>query len=228
MIKQYTIIAAVAALSACAPPIPNSGPGVGFDNDLDQARQRQATAARPPSVAGVAGPTSIQPPPPPASVDAFEAAQAQGSTRVDASPGNAAPRIVGSPEISSEQDFETVSAQRSIESDAARIAANREQFKVIEPTALPEVAGAEPNIVDFALRTTHPKGRPIFPRPILIRAGRMDRVCAGFNSDDEAQIAFLDAGGPQRDRLGVDPDGDGYACAWDPAPFRALRSAQGG
>ena len=36
-----------------------------------------------------------------------------------------------------------------------------------------------------------------------------------------AQIDFLAKGGPERDRLGVDPDGDGYACAWNPAPFRA-------
>ena len=36
-----------------------------------------------------------------------------------------------------------------------------------------------------------------------------------------AQQAFLEAGGPERDRKGLDPDGDGYACAWDPTPFRA-------
>ena len=32
--------------------------------------------------------------------------------------------------------------------------------------------------------------------------------------------AFLEAGGPKRDRKGLDPDGDGFACAWDPRPFR--------
>jgi hypothetical protein len=35
-----------------------------------------------------------------------------------------------------------------------------------------------------------------------------------------AQIAFLERGGPKRDTLGLDPDGDGFACYWDPAPFR--------
>ncbi len=28
------------------------------------------------------------------------------------------------------------------------------------------------------------------------------------------------AGGPERDQFGIDPDGDGYACRWDPSPFR--------
>ena len=27
----------------------------------------------------------------------------------------------------------------------------------------------------------------------------------------------------ERDRMGLDPDGDGFACAWDPAPFRLAR-----
>ena len=42
---------------------------------------------------------------------------------------------------------------------------------------------------------------------------------------DLAQIEFLERGGPARDRLGLDPDGDGYACAWDPTPFR--KASQG-
>ena len=25
--------------------------------------------------------------------------------------------------------------------------------------------------------------------------------------------------------MGLDPDGDGFACAWDPAPFRAVRGS---
>jgi hypothetical protein len=44
-------------------------------------------------------------------------------------------------------------------------------------------------------------------------------------SDDLAQEAFLSEGGPERDRLGVDPDGDGFACRWDPTPFRRAASA---
>ncbi len=48
----------------------------------------------------------------------------------------------------------------------------------------------------------------------------MERNCAKYGSPDLAQMAFLSKGGPKRDRMGLDPDGDGYACSWDPAPFR--------
>jgi hypothetical protein len=37
---------------------------------------------------------------------------------------------------------------------------------------------------------------------------------------DQAQSDFILAGGPQKDRKGMDPDGDGYACGWDPAVYR--------
>jgi hypothetical protein len=29
----------------------------------------------------------------------------------------------------------------------------------------------------------------------------------------------LARGGPDKDPRGLDPDGDGFACGWDPAPF---------
>ena len=36
-----------------------------------------------------------------------------------------------------------------------------------------------------------------------------------------AQAAFIARGGPAVDPLGLDPDGDGFVCGWDPAPYRA-------
>lgn len=50
---------------------------------------------------------------------------------------------------------------------------------------------------------------------------KAQRNCAGYASPDQAQIDFLANGGPQRDRKGLDPDGDGFACGWDPSPFRS-------
>ena len=32
-------------------------------------------------------------------------------------------------------------------------------------------------------------------------------------------------GGPERDRNALDPDGDGYACGWDPSVYRAAAAA---
>ncbi len=56
---------------------------------------------------------------------------------------------------------------------------------------------------------------------------KLQRACARYDSQDLAQAEFLASGGPRMDRRGVDPDGDGFACGWDPAPFRTTRIADG-
>ena len=94
---------------------------------------------------------------------------------------------------------------------------------MIEPTELPSrQGGSQPNVVAYALQQTHPKGTQVWRRSGLTSQAKSIRNCAAFSSADEAQIAFLEQGGPERDRKGLDPDGDGYACAWDPAPFRRV------
>ena len=52
---------------------------------------------------------------------------------------------------------------------------------------------------------------------------RSASACRRFSNADEAQRAFLANGGPQTDRGGLDPDGDGFACSWDPTPYRQLK-----
>ncbi len=142
---------------------------------------------------------------------------------VEASPNNPAPQIVSTPagngRISDEQDFEAVSERQSIESDAQRIETNRSRYTVIQPTELPSRTGNTPNIVDYALKTNNPVGVKLYRR-ILGNEGRAARKCAGFATSDIAQQEFLARGGPIRDPMGVDPDGDGFACRWDPTPFR--------
>lgn len=127
---------------------------------------------------------------------------------------------VASGGISDEQDFNAVSARETIESDKERIARNRAQYTVIQPTAVPErTANTGPNLVQYALSTTHNPGTQMYSRS-SIRLTDPNVACARYTSSDFAQQAFLEAGGPQRDRKGLDPDGDGFACAWDPRPFR--------
>jgi hypothetical protein len=46
--------------------------------------------------------------------------------------------------------------------------------------------------------------------------------CVDFKSQAAAQSYFLKKGGPARDPLGFDPDGDGFACEGRPAPFKGL------
>ena len=109
----------------------------------------------------------------------------------------------------------------SIVGDAQRLEQNRAQYQVIEPQALPQrTGGAQPNIVAFALSTSHPVGTRVYARAGFNGEARAARNCRTYASPDQAQIDFLARGGPERDRRGLDPDGDGYACSWDPSPFR--------
>jgi hypothetical protein len=41
-------------------------------------------------------------------------------------------------------------------------------------------------------------------------------VCGSFDNIFAAQKAFIDAGGPDADIQNLDPDGDGYACDYNP------------
>ncbi|MEO9827285.1 MAG: hypothetical protein ABJF50_23015 [Paracoccaceae bacterium] len=142
-------------------------------------------------------------------------AAAEG-TQVAAAPSN--------PDISDEQNFDAVSSRESIESDAERLARNRQTYQVAAVEAVPENPGSTgPNIVAYALSTTNPVGTALYDRRGKFDEGKYRRACAEFGSADQAQIAFLEGGGPKRDRKGLDPDGDGFACFWNPTPFRSAR-----
>lgn len=143
-----------------------------------------------------------------------------GVPPVQASPTNPAPDL-NNPGISDENDFQAVKSRESIASDAERLAEQRAQYEVIAPTAVPERQGdTGPNIVQYALNTQNPKGSRVYSRSGVNLASKAQRACAKYPSPDQAQEDFLSRGGPEKDRLGLDPDGDGYACGWDPAPFR--------
>lgn len=188
---------ALLALAACAPTVPNSAAGVGFAPYESYETEALGQPAGAPPISG----------------------EVPGSAATAAAPN------LNNPRISDEQDFDAVSARESIESDAARLERLRQEYQVITPRPVPERSGSgEPNIVAFALETSHPVGQQVYRRSgsqpsqeaFLAR-------CAAFVSPDAAQRAFLEDGGPERDRRSLDPDGDGYACAWDPTPFRAAR-----
>ena len=123
--------------------------------------------------------------------------------------------------LSDEQSFAAVTSRESIEGDAARIAANRAQYVVIEPTDIPQRPdNTGPDIVKYALVTTNPVGVQLYDRPSFYLVN-VDAACLKYTSPDFAQQAFLAKGGPLKDPKALDPDGDGFACAWDPTPFRA-------
>lgn len=125
-------------------------------------------------------------------------------------------------EISDEQDFNAVSSRQSIESDAQRRARQSAQYEVVQPTAVPRrPAGSTPTPIQFALEVRHPVGQKVYTRSPF-GAAKQAENCARYGSSELAQDAFLKAGGPKRDKLKLDFDGDGYACNWDPSKYRQL------
>lgn len=243
--RYFVISAALGALAACSPTVPDSaagvdsGAGVGFGSYTEYQKasanreaqlQGQYTATAPvtQTSTGATKPASgsgdlenlTERSATQAAVDANS-----GVAPINASPSNPAPAQVDTAKISDENNFERVGTRRSIEDDAALIASNRAQYQQIQPTALPTRASTSSGgIVEYALSTTHPVGTKIHKRSGFGGAAKFTRNCAKFQSSDMAQAEFLAKGGPSRDRLGIDPDGDGYACAWNPVPFRSAVS----
>ena len=228
--RVFSVFATVAVLAACQPAVPeDSNFGVGFDETFDAQKVRRdaeltgqvpvsaAPAVTAAPIAGSAEDTAAE------TARVLAATNANsGVTPVNASPANPAPPVLNTAGISRENNFDAVTGQRSIETDAARIASNRSQYEIVQPEALPERTETGPNIITYALTNKHPVGTELYKRFSLNKAGKYNRSCGQYRHQDQAQIDFLAAGGPERDPRGMDPDGDGYACTWDPAPYRAI------
>jgi len=226
----FVIAVAALGLTACAPPN-QFVQGIGFDDfsqfELERARREAAlSGSRSPINTGPNG-QAIP------SSDLAAAGIGQGPVNlgldplrtqgVDASPANAAPPLInGNVGISDEQSFDAVTGRETIESDAERRAAQAAAREQVAPTAIPErPSNTGPNIVEYALNAPNVKGQEWYSRSILSGENRFQRNCAAYATPDDAQRDFMARGGPERDRLGIDPDGDGFACGWDPAPFKA-------
>ncbi|MEO0357583.1 MAG: hypothetical protein AAF386_04680 [Pseudomonadota bacterium] len=230
--KYFSILLAAGVLAACQPVVPNDYAGAGDSGYLQSqtaAAQREAALTGRPltpiqsqPLTGTARPVAVDaspanPAPVPVAVTPLGTQPAQTAQTVATIGGNGS--------ISDEQSFDAVAGRESIESDAARLAANRQQYQVVQPTDLPTRPGGLPNIVEYALRTNNPVGVQLYDRFAFNARNRNLRNCAAYASSDQAQQDFLARGGPQKDRRVLDPDGDGYACRWNPAPFRAARNA---
>lgn len=189
-------------------------PGAIPSSDLAAAGIGATALAAPPNATGLNVPGA-----------AFPTAPGQPdlnrTTGLQASPGNTAPVLLNNSGISDEQEFAAVAGRESIESNAQRLAQQAAAYEVIQPTAIPQRDGnAGPNIIEYALGAPNAKGQEYYSRFVFSGQGRYQRNCAAYVSPDEAQRDFLSRGGPDRDPRGLDPDGDGFACGWDPAPFR--------
>ncbi len=150
---------------------------------------------------------------------------------IDLSGGTAKPAAPvlteGDGSISNSQDFETVKASETIESDAAKLEALKSQYEIVQPGAAPTRDGSSNvNLAKFAAAQTNPVGQKAYSRFSISGARKAARKCAEYSVADDAQTEFLARGGPQKDTLGLDPDGDGYACSWSPKVYKALLGQQ--
>ncbi|RYH11824.1 hypothetical protein [Tropicimonas sp. IMCC6043] len=217
MNRPSLAVACVLALAACAPEIPDSAAGVGFGSYDSYASERYARerAARnaqltssiptaPPEETGAPSPRPIAGPP----------LSAIAAPTAPVVPAPAAPQAV------SVQELAAAGIGSSVITPATPAPASSTPTAAVAQGNVPaRPADTGPDIVAYALATSHPVGQPVYRRTMASQA-RADRRCEGYSSGDMAQLAFLEAGGPERDRHGIDPDGDGYACAWDPGLYR--------
>ncbi len=223
MRRAACALISLAVLAACETPVPDSGAGVGFGSYADYQAQREAELIANGEGSGSAtsglSPLALSE----EASAAIDAAEAETS----AAPVGDASAVSNAIGISAENDFSAVASERSIEQDAAFVAANKEAYVTIEPTALPSRPTSDAaTIVEFALSTTNRVGQPIYSRLIPGAESRAARNCAKYPSPDLAQEDFLKSGGPEKNGKGLDPDGDGFACSWDPAPFRLAAQAR--
>lgn len=227
--RSLFAVLVVTGVAACSAPVPDSGAGVGFDDYDTYLTQKQARDAE--LRAQRSGQTTVAPKPAttPEQQTASDAVAAVRNSSGQPARGESVPTGIqntspnsNNPTISDEQDFQAVSGRQSIESDAERRRAQSAQYQVIAPKAVPtRPGGGAQTPVEFALQTSHPVGQKVYRRSVF-SASKAAKACSAYRSVELAQDAFLKAGGPQKDKLGVDPDGDGYACGWNPAKYRSV------
>lgn len=235
---------AVLALAACQPAVPNSAAGVGFGDYASYMKNREAelrgqTAAPASAAPPPGGGYAAQPPGggygtagygatpvtaagiaaqnPPAGGSALEAAASaapQGSLGAEALAALRATAPAGSTAPAAQQ---SIAAQAGAPLNAPLNAMSEAAF---DPAAVAGSAG--PNLAAYALSAPNTLGQPYYKRG-GIKLSSSERACGKFVSPDLAQMKFLERGGPEKDPGNLDPDGDGFACAWDPRPFQAAR-----
>ena len=80
---------------------------------------------------------------------------------------------------------------------------------------------SEVNIASFARNSLFKINEKNFKRLISLKFNSIIE-CSKFANSDDAQRYFLTNGGPHENPNNLDPDGDGFACQWDPKIFRMI------
>lgn len=242
--RKALISLAVLGLAACQPAVPNSAQGVGFGDYATYLKTREAelrgqapAASSTPPAATAPTPAVIVPPgggygttgfgATPATSAAIAAQnQPAGGTALEAAASAAPQGSLGAEALAALQATAPASAAPVSGGAGAPLSALSEG--TLTPSAAAPISGAAisgaggPNLAAYALSAPSTYGQPYYRRGGL-KLGSSERACRKFISPDLAQTAFLERGGPERDPGNLDPDGDGFACGWDPRPFQTAR-----
>lgn len=230
----WLLAPALAALCACSSPVPDSAAGVGFGDYqayLASMKAGDAAAVEAHAHASAIGGEPVQtaalPAAAPVSTSELASAGIGATSQQTAAVITPAAEPVVTPTATaapietsaweSEPPLNTVENLRDTAANAPAAAPAATGAALERPTDL------GPNLAAFALATNHAVGQPVYGRVFPSR-GRAQRTCSKYPSPDRAQIAFLSAGGPNRDLYGMDPDGDGFVCGWNPDTFRSVVS----
>lgn len=79
--------------------------------------------------------------------------------------------------------------------------------------------GSIPVLAQYAATVDHAPGTTVWPRRRSDPVKAL-QICTSYATADAAQLGYLSRGGPVNDPQGMDPDGDGFVCGWDPATWR--------
>ena len=74
--------------------------------------------------------------------------------------------------------------------------------------------------MNIARKSKNQKGEKLYNR---LKKTNANDNCKNFPNYDQAQRFFLLKGGPKNDFWFLDPDGDGFACDWDPEFYRNIK-----
>jgi hypothetical protein len=222
----YEVVPPAPAPVAAEPPARDD-----FTGRIEQALAEPADAPQPVTLAPTAtvaappapSPIGLVEPLPPLEAPAAGSAAAAAAVAAASNAGTGGPVPTGAAATPLDDDrlnlnLYTLEQQRIDAAIAERdLEEARRQLVIVEPGAVPRpVEGV--NIALFAQQTSNAVGARVYQRSAGFGGGN----CRRFSTPDQAQRVFLSSGGPSRDPYNLDPDGDGFACGWDPEPFRRL------
>ena len=115
--------------------------------------------------------------------------------------------------------LESLEKQNKDKAEAAKKLAEAREKRLVIETKMPANSKQNVNVAFFARSTSNKKGQSIYSRNSYKIFDHWTE-CSHFSTDDSAQRFFLELGGPEMDSKNLDPDGDGFACNWDPVLYR--------